>query len=89
MGNPAPLFLTRGVEVRNARTMGATAAHFRLDLLSNGTTWNAVAFKQSWISGTTHVDIVYTIDIDYWNGNPRIRLTIKDYSPTKQPRLAL
>jgi single-stranded-DNA-specific exonuclease len=89
VGNPAPLFLTRGVEVRNARTMGATAAHFRLDLLSNGTPWNAVAFKQNWINGTTHVDIVYTIDVDYWNGNPRLRLTIKDYSPTKQPRLAL
>jgi single-stranded-DNA-specific exonuclease len=89
MGNPAPLFLTRGVEVRDARTMGATAAHFRLSLATDGTTWDAVAFRQSWVKGTSHVDIVYTMGIDYWNGNPRLRLTIKDYAPSLQPRMAL
>ena len=90
MGNPAPLFLTRGVEVQDARTMGAGAAHFRLTLVSDGAMWNAVAFKQGWVEGTTHVDIVYTFDEDHWNGKTRQRLTVKDYAPSSmQPRLAL
>ena len=89
MGNPAPLFLTRGVEVRQARTMGAGAAHFRLTLAADGATWDAVAFRQSWLDGTTHVDIVYTIAVDSWNGNLRLRLTLQDYAPSMQPRLAM
>jgi single-stranded-DNA-specific exonuclease len=89
MGNPAPLFLTRGAEVRDARTMGAARNHFRLTLVAGGATWDAVGFRQNWIDGTRYVDIVYTLDIDHWNGSPRLRLTLRDYAPSAQPRLAL
>lgn len=89
IGNPAPLFLTRGVEVREARTMGAARNHFRLTLAAGGATWNAVAFRQSWVTGTRYVDIVYTLDIDHWNGSPRLRLTLQDYAPSTQTPFAL
>jgi hypothetical protein len=58
-------------------------------LVAGGTTWNAVGFRQEWIEGTRYVDIVYTLDIDHWNGSPRLRLTLRDYAPSAQPRLAL
>lgn len=89
IGNPSPLFLTRGAEVRDARTMGAARNHFRLTLVAGGATWDAVGFRQDWIDGTRYVDIVYTLDIDHWNGSPRLRLTLRDYAPSAQPRLAL
>ena len=89
IGNPAPLFLTRGAEVREARTMGAAHNHFRLTLVAGGATWDAVGFRQDWVNGTRYVDIVYTLDIDHWNGSPRLRLTLRDYAPSTQPRLAL
>jgi single-stranded-DNA-specific exonuclease len=89
MGNPAPLFLTRGAEVREARTMGAARNHFRLTLMAGGATWDAVGFRQNWLDGTRYVDIVYTLDIDHWNGSPRLRLTLRDFAPSTQPRLAL
>jgi single-stranded-DNA-specific exonuclease len=89
IGNPSPLFLTRGVEVRDARTMGAARNHFRLTLVAGGTTWNAVGFRQEWVEGTQCVDIVYTLDIDHWNGSPRLRLTLRDYAPSGQSKLAL
>ncbi|MDA1174813.1 MAG: single-stranded-DNA-specific exonuclease RecJ [Chloroflexi bacterium] len=89
IGNPSPLFLTRGAEVRDARTMGAARNHFRLTLVAGGATWDAVGFRQEWIDGTRYVDIVYTLDIDHWNGSPRLRLTLRDYAPSAQPRLAL
>ena len=89
MGNPAPLFLTRGVEVREARLMGADGKHFRLTIEAGGARWDAVAFRQSWLDGTRYADIVYTLDVDHWNGNVRLRLTLRDYAPSLQPRLAL
>lgn len=89
VGNPAPLFLSRGVGVERATPMGSTGNHFRMTLRSSGATWDAVAFRQSWVNGTTAIDVVYTLDVDHWNGQPRLRLTIKDYAPSAQPRLAL
>ena len=89
IGNPPPLFLTRGVAVERASTMGADGKHFRLTLKAGGATWDAVAFRQSWLAGTTAVDIVYSLDVDHWNGKPRLRLTVQDYAPSVQPRLSL
>ena len=81
MANPAPVFLARGIEVERASTMGADAQHFRLGLRDGGVVWDAVAFRQEWVPGTRAVDIVYTIDVDHWNGQPRLRLTLQDYAP--------
>ena len=81
MGNPAPVFLSRGMQVADARTMGADGRHFRLRLRSGGAIWDAVAFRQAWQPGTQRVDIVYTLDVDHWGGTPRLRLTLLDYAP--------
>ena len=82
MGNPAPVFLTRGLLVDDVRIMGAEGQHLRLRLRSAGAVWNAVAFQQAWTPGTERVDIVYTLDVDQWRGVPRLRLTIQDYQGT-------
>jgi single-stranded-DNA-specific exonuclease len=82
IGNPAPVFLTRGLLVDDVRTMGANGQHLRLRLRSDGTAWNAVAFQQAWTRGIERVDIVYTLDVDQWRGVPRLRLTIQDYQGT-------
>ncbi len=82
VGNPAPVFLARGIAVEDVKTMGAEGQHFRLRLRDGEATWEAVGFKQEWVPGTRAIDIVYTMDIDHWNGNPRLRLTIQDYAPS-------
>jgi single-stranded-DNA-specific exonuclease len=89
MGNPPPLFLTRGVAVDKASPMGSDGKHFRLTLRSAGAKWDAVAFRQNWLQGTKFVDLVFTLDVDHWNGEPRLRLGIQDYAPSTQPRLGL
>jgi single-stranded-DNA-specific exonuclease len=81
VGNPAPVFLTRGLEVESVRTMGADKAHFRMRLRSNAAVWEAVAFRQSFVAGTKRVDVVYTLDIDHWGGTSKLRLTVLDYAP--------
>ena len=89
IGNPAPVFLARGVEVLRASEMGAEGKHFRLNVRSGGAMWEAVAFNQKWERGVDQVDLVYTLDVDHWNGQERLRMTLKDYAPSLRPRLAL
>ena len=81
IGNPAPVFLTRGVEVENVRTMGSDGQHLRLRLRSGGAVWDAVAFRQAWQPGTSRADIAFTLDVDQWNGTSRLHLTVQDYAP--------
>lgn len=88
VGNPAPLFLARGLEVVKASAMGAEGKHFRLSVRSGGAVWEAVAFRQQWENAAS-VDAVYALEVDHWNGQPRLRLNIKDYASSAHPRLAL
>lgn len=62
-GNPQPVFLSRRVQVVEARTVGSDGQHLRLKLRDNPVTWWAVAFD--WSGGLPHsggvVDIVYSL----------------------------
>lgn len=89
IGNPTPVFLARGVEVLRATEMGAEGKHFRLSVRSGGAVWEAVAFNQQWERGVAQADLVYTLDVDHWNGRERLRMTLKDYAGSTRPRLAL
>ena len=89
IGNPPPLFLTRGVQVLAASPLGAGGLHFKLRLRAAGSLWDAVAFRQNWLNGVEVIDIVYAIKVDHWNGEARLQLVIEDYAPSLQPRLDL
>ncbi len=89
IGNPPPVFLARGLEVLRASEMGAEGKHFRLSVRSGGAVWEAVAFNQQWENGVAQADLVYTLDVDHWNGQERLRMTLKDYAASARPRLAL
>ena len=88
VGNPAPLFLARGLEVVKAAALGSEGKHFRMSVRSGGALWEAVAFRQEW-ENAQYVDAVYELEVDHWGGQPRLRLGIQDYAPSDQPRLAL
>ena len=81
VGNPEPVFITKDVTITEARTMGADGQHFRLKLRTGGAMWEAVAFRQEWVPGTKRAHIVYTMNVDHWNGRQRLRLTLLDYAP--------
>ncbi len=88
VGNPAPLFLARGLEVVQAAPVGAEGKHFRMSVRSGGALWDAVAFRQQW-EQSRYVDAVYALEVDHWNGRQRLRLNVQDYAPSDQGRLAL
>jgi len=84
-GNPAPTFLSRRVEVADCQTMGTGGEHLRLKLKQGGTVWDGVAFGLGnyLAEVSSPLDIVYSLEVDQWGGEERLRLNILDFSPTK------
>ena len=82
-GNPPPVFLTRGAQVLETRTMGASGQHLSLRVTQGGRHWTALAFNQAgqWPSGARVVDLVYTLNRDHWQGVERLNLKVVDFRP--------
>ena len=84
-GNPLPTFVSRGVEVAGCRTMGAGQQHLRLKLKQNNAAFDAVAFRlgDSVAEICSNLDIVYSLEMDHWNGAENLRLNILSFAKTK------
>jgi single-stranded-DNA-specific exonuclease len=85
-GNPAPIFLSRGVEVISYRTMGNGSEHMRMKLRQGGTLWDGVGFRlgKHLTEVTQYLDIVYNVELDSWGEKERLRLNILDFAPDGQ-----
>lgn len=82
MGNPEPIFATRGVTVEDIRIMGKEGTHLRLQLRQGAALLEAVGFGMGALAADIHqgdtIDVAYTIDENTWNGNTKLQLKIKD-----------
>ena len=81
-GNPEPMFLSRDVEVRDCRVIGADGTHLRLSLRDGNVTWPAIAFGQAGagcpeFAEGDRIDVVYTFGSD-GNGNGGLEMRVKD-----------
>jgi single-stranded-DNA-specific exonuclease len=83
-GNRAPLFLSRGVNIGEHRTMGNSSQHLRFRLKQSNVIWEAVAFGlgERVVETQTPQDIVFNLEKDDWNGESRLRLNVLDFAPT-------
>ena len=83
MGNPEPLFLTKGLPVVQSRTMGA-GKHLELKLKEGNMTWRAVGFGmgERMVEVGGMVDVVYTVQVDRWQGEDVLQLHLRDFRPT-------
>jgi single-stranded-DNA-specific exonuclease len=80
-GNPVPMFLSRGVDVLERRTMGNGGEHLRMKLRQSGSVWDGVAF---WLGNhqsdfAPRIDVVYNLEVDNWGGKKQLRLNILDF----------
>ncbi|OIP58130.1 MAG: single-stranded-DNA-specific exonuclease RecJ [Candidatus Levybacteria bacterium CG_4_10_14_0_2_um_filter_36_16] len=84
MKNPEPVFLTKNVTVSDIKTVGKDGKHLKLLLEKNGKKILGIWFgngKNDMKIGK-EVDVVYTIDSNYWNGESKLQLKIKDVGKT-------
>ena len=81
ISNPVPIFMSKGVELIDRRTMGNGGEHLRMKLRQNGTVFDAVAFRfaNHIKEFAAHIDVVYNLEIDTWNGRNQLRLNILDF----------
>lgn len=82
MGNPEPVFATRGVTIENFKVIGREGNHLRLQLQQGEQSFEAIAFGMGELArdlkmGNT-IDVAYTIDENTWNGNTKLQLKVKD-----------
>lgn len=84
MGNPEPVFASRGVKVENLRLLGKENNHLKLWVSANGKSFEAIAFGMGELASEikigNKIDIAYALDENTWNGNTKLQLKIKDIS---------
>lgn len=83
-GNPIPTFVSRRVEVVSKQQIGSQNEHLRLKLKQQGTIWDAIGFRLGGSAQeiTPHLDIAYNLDLDRWNGEEKLRLSLIDFAPS-------
>jgi len=82
--NPTPLLLSRGVQVRDHRTVGAEGRHLKLTLSDGGKAWDGIAFRQGEWAGQMpkRIDVAYTLEMNRWNDRLRLQLNVRDLRPS-------
>ena len=90
-GNPAPVFVTRGVVSHGeTKLVGADCEHLRMDLMQRqkpNTTIQTIAFQQpthyEWIREGHPIDVWYQIVENHYRGSVSVKLRIKDIKPLR------
>ena len=90
-GNPAPVFVTRGVvSPGETKLVGADCEHLRMDLMQRqkpNTTIQTIAFQQpthyEWIRAGHPIDVCYQIVENHYRGSVSVQLRIKDIKPLR------
>ena len=79
--NPAPVFLSRGAKVVEARQVGGQRTHLKLTVSQGGAVLDAIAFGHgSRLSEARNaIDIVYSVGLDTWGARPKMQLTVSDF----------
>ena len=86
--NPEPVFLSRGLQVREARAVGSDGKHLKLTLEAGQRLWPGIAFKLGHLAGTLprRVDIVYHLNLNEWNGQRSLQLIVLDIAESSLHR---
>ena len=80
-GNPDAVFVSRNVKVRHARTVGADSKHLKMYLEDeHGMTHDAIGFRLGHLQPELpeRVDIMFTYEINEFNGRVNYQLNLKD-----------
>jgi len=81
-GNPEPVFLARGLEVRGARPVGSRPPlHLKLSLAEGERIWDAIWFRQAERLDSLRAgrfDLLYTPGLNTWGGSTSLQLRVVD-----------
>ena len=81
LGNPTPIFVSRGVRVENSQVIGKQFEHLRLTVKdSSGIVFNAIAFRQGHVvlQKGQFIDLAFTLELNEFNGRSSLQLNVRD-----------
>lgn len=82
MGNPMPVFVSRGVEVDGMRIMGKEGTHIsfyiRNSLINRAVAFNQAHWYEKFVEEKPRFDIAYTIDVNHYNGQDTQQINVRD-----------
>jgi len=85
LGNPTPTFVSKDIEIVDAKTVGRDAKHLKLKLKQHEQVFDSIFFgggeNYSKLTPGVNMDIAYQIEENLWNGYKNIQLKIKDIKP--------
>ncbi len=86
-GNPKPVFLARGVQLRAPpEVVGQDHLRLRLDV-GDGATPEAIAFGQAdeaeWLAESARVDLAFQIGVRQWQGIEHVQAQVVDVRPSE------
>ncbi len=86
MGNPPPVFIVRGVKIREHSRVGANGAHLRLKVSRNGgSVLPAIAWgmgdMDDVIDNYPAADLAAQIDVNTWQDRHQLQLLVQDIKP--------
>ena len=80
-GNPDPIFVSRNVKVKSARTVGSEGRHLKLTLEDErGAAYDAIGFRLGSLQASlpSRVDVMYSFEVNEYNGRTSLQLNLKD-----------
>lgn len=83
IGNPVPIFASRGVRVLDARLVGRDKQHLKLKLMGHeGDILEAIGFNLGeyyhQLTFDQPIDVAYALTLNEWNGKRQVELKLKD-----------
>ena len=88
-GNPEPLLLSPGVEVRDSRLVGDR--HLKLRLSDGNFVWDGIAFGMGdYLHDVASlIDVVYTPQVRTYRNEEQLQLKVEDFRPAQQAHGAM
>jgi single-stranded-DNA-specific exonuclease len=85
--NRQAMFVSRNLKVRSCRTVGRENTHLKLIVSDDHITYDAIAFRQGHWYGQMPplVDLIYTFEINEFNGRTSLQLNVRDLKPSNTP----
>ena len=85
-GNPTATFLSRNLKVNNSRQIGKEGEHLKMVISDGRITYDAIAFQQGFWQDEMppSVDLLYTFELNRFNGHESLQLRVKDIKAANQ-----
>ncbi len=86
-GNPEAVFVSRDVRITNSRAAGADGKHLKLVVTDGRVTFDAIGFRLGHLQPDLprRVDVLYTFELNEFNGRTTLQLNLKDIKPAGLP----